>query len=101
MVRQRKLPLYFAFTTAIYLFLLILAVLLMTTVWFSFVLVILLATAIIQPLYMRYHLNRSDKKERERVKSQRQIYHHYYDRWYTPADSTELDYQIERIKKEK
>jgi hypothetical protein len=33
--------------------------------------------------------------------AQKAINSYYYNRWYTPADSTELDYQIEKIKKRK
>jgi hypothetical protein len=33
--------------------------------------------------------------------TQKQINSHYYIQWYTPADSMEMDHQIELIKKRK
>jgi len=53
------------------------------------------------PIYWKHRFNHAEKVEKQLMISQKKIYHYYYDRWYTPADSTELDYQIERIKKRK
>ena len=81
-----------------YIFFIILA-LIMRPLWVSTPLVIVFAGCIAIQIYLIYHYKHSNKQERHRMISQKPLYRYYYDRWYTPADSTELDYQIERIKK--
>jgi hypothetical protein len=53
------------------------------------------------PIYWKYRYRHSNKWEKEQMIAQKQISHHYYDRWYTPADSTEIDYQIDQIRRRK
>jgi len=59
------------------------------------------ASGIAIPIYWKYRFKHAEKEEKQLMISQKKINHYYYDRWYTPADSTEIDYQIERIKKRK
>jgi hypothetical protein len=98
MTRRRKLQLYTTFFIAIYAFFLILA-LSMRVLWVSIPLALLFGAGIAIPIYWKYRYGHSEKKEKKRMIAQKQINSHYYNRWYTPADSTELDYQIEQIKK--
>jgi len=100
MTRRRKLLLYSGFFIAMYTFFIILA-LSMRILWVSAPLVIVFAAGIVIPIYSMYHYRHSNKQEKHRMISQKPLYRYYYDRWYTPADSTELDYQIERIKRRK
>ncbi len=97
---RREWLLYAGFSTVIYGFFVVLA-LMMQIFWLSPVLVLIFGSGIAIPIYWRYHFKHSGKKEKKRMASQKQINRFYYDRWYTPADSTELDYQIERFKKRK
>ena len=69
--------------------------------WVSALLVFVFAAGIAIPIYTMYRYKHSDKHEKQRMISQKPLNRYYYDRWYTPADSTELDYQIEQIKKRK
>jgi hypothetical protein len=100
MTRKRHLLLYYGFTFAIFTFFIVLA-LNMRIPWISAILVIVFGSGIAIPIYWRHRYRNSGKGEKERMVAQKQINHYYYDRWYTPADSTEIDYQIERIKKRK
>jgi hypothetical protein len=98
MTKKIKHLLYYLFTFAVYGFFIVLA-LGMRVLWISVLLVVVFASGIAIPIYWRYHFRHSGRLERERMVAQKQLSHYYYDRWYTPADSTEIDYQIERIKK--
>jgi hypothetical protein len=100
MTKKRYQLLYYGFTFAIYIFFIILA-LSMRILWVSAILVFIFGSGIAIPLLWKYHYFRSGKEEKKRMIDQKQINHYYYDRWYTPADSTEIEYQIERIKKRK
>ena len=96
--QKSKWLIYTGFFIVIYGFFIVLAILLRIP-WLSPVLVLLFASGIAIPIYFRHHYRHSNKLEKKRMLSQKSINSHYYNRWYTPADSTELDYQIERIKK--
>jgi hypothetical protein len=98
--RRSKWLFYSGFFTLIYGFFIVLALLLWIS-WLSPVLVLLFASGIAIPIYFRHHYRRSNKVEKKRMITQKALNSYYYNRWYTPADSTELDYQIERIKKRK
>ncbi len=100
MPKKRHLLLYYGFPYAIYIFFIILA-LNMRVLWVSAILVFVFGSGIAIPIFWKYHYKHSNKPEKKRMIAQKQINSHYYNRWYTPADSTELDYQIERIKKRK
>jgi hypothetical protein len=100
MTRKRHLLLYYGFTYAIFTFFIILA-LSMRVLWISIILIIVFGSGIAIPIYWRYRYAHSGKEEKELMVAQKQINHYYYDRCYTPADSTEIDYQIARIKKRK
>ena len=100
MTRRHKFLLCSVFSTAIFLFFIILA-LFMTNLWMKTLLAFVFALGIAIPIYWRHRFNHAEKAEKQLMISQKKIYHYFYDRWYTPADSTELDYQIERIKKRK
>ena len=100
MNRKRISLLYYGFTFAVFAFFVILA-LNMRVLWISVILVFVYGWGIAIPISWRHHYRHSGKGEKERMVAQKQINHYYYDRWYTPADSTEIDYQIERIKKRK
>jgi protein tyrosine phosphatase len=73
----------------------------MTNLWMKTLLAFVFASGIAIPIYWKYRFKHAEKEEKQLMISQKKIYHFYYDRWYTPADSTELYYQIERIKKRK
>ncbi len=98
MTRKIHQLFYYGFTFAVFSFFIVLA-LSMRVLWISAILVIVFGSGIAIPIYWRYRYRHSGKGEKERMVAQKQINHYYYDRWYTPADSTEIDYQIERIKK--
>ena len=100
MNRRHKLVLCSIFSTALFLFFIILAVF-MTNVWMKTLLAFVFASGIAIPIYWKYRFKHAEKGEKQLMVSQKKICHYYYDRWYTPADSTEIDYQIERIKKRK
>ncbi len=100
MTRKRILLLYYGFTFAVFTFFVILA-LSMRVLWMSTILVIVFGSGIVIPIYWRHRYRHSGKGEKKRMVAQKQINHYYYDRWYTPADSTEIDHQIERFKKRK
>jgi hypothetical protein len=100
MNRKRISLLHYGFTYAVFTFFVILA-LNMRVLWISVILVFVFGLGIAIPIYWNYHYKHSSKREKELMITQKQINHYYYDRWYTPADSTEIDYQIERIKKRK
>lgn len=70
-------------------------------VWISPILALLSATGLTLPIWWRNHYRHSSKKEKERMGAQKSFNSYYYNRWYTPADSTEMDYEIEQIKKRK
>jgi hypothetical protein len=73
----------------------------MRILWVSAILVFIFGSGVAIPLLWKYQYLHSGKEEKKRMIDQKQINHYYYDRWYTPADSTEIEYQIERIKKRK
>jgi hypothetical protein len=98
MPKKRHL-LYYRSTFAIFVFLIILA-LNMRVLWMSAILVFVFGSGIAIPTYWKYHYGQSGKKEKERMIAQKQINSYNYNRWYTPADSTEMEHQIE-LKKEK
>jgi hypothetical protein len=100
MTKKRYLLLYYGFTFAIYIFFIILA-LSMRVLWVSALLVFVFGSGIAIPIFWKYHYRHSGKEEKERMITQKQISHYYYDRWYTPADSTEIECKIEKIKKRK
>ena len=100
MTRKHKLLLSSVFSTAILLFFIILAIF-MTNFWMKTLLAFVCVSGIAIPIYWKHPFNHAEKVEKQLMISKKKIYHYYYDRWYTPADSTELDYQIERIKKRK
>ena len=52
-------------------------------------------------LYLLYHYKHSKKQEKHRMQSQKPARHYYYDRWYTPADSTQLENEADKVKKRK
>ena len=100
MTKKRYLLLYYGFTFSIDIFFIILA-LSMRVLWISATLVLVFGSGIAIPIYWKYHYRHSGKREKERMTAQKQINSHYYNRWYTPADSTEMEYQIELMKKRK
>jgi hypothetical protein len=100
MAKRRYRLLYYGFTFVIYIFFIILA-LSMRNLWVSAILVFVFGSGIAIPILWKYRYNHSGKEEKKRMIAQKQISHYYYDRWYSPADSTEIDYQIEQIKKRK
>jgi len=100
MTKKRLLLLYYGFPFAIYIFFIILA-LNMRVLWVSAILVFIFGSGISIPILWKYHYKHSGKREKQRMIAQKQINSHYYNRWYTPADSTEMDYQIKQIKKRK
>jgi len=100
MPKKTLLLLYYGFPFAIYIFFIILA-LNMRVLWVSAILVFIFGSGIAIPILWKYHYKHSGKREKQRMITQKQINSHYYNRWYTPADSTEIDYQIEQIKKRK
>jgi hypothetical protein len=100
MAKKRYLLLYYGFTFVIYILFIILA-LNIRVLWVSIISVFVFGSGIAIPIYWKYHYRHSGKKEKERMITQKQINSHYYNRWYTPADSTEMDHQIELIKKRK
>jgi hypothetical protein len=100
MPKKRLLLLYYGFPFAIYIFFIILA-LNMRVLWVSAILVFIFGSGIAISILWKYHYKHSDKREKQRMIAQKQINSHYYNRWYTPADSAEMDYQIEQIKKRK
>ena len=100
MTKKRYLLLYYGFTFPIYIFFIILA-LSMRVLWISAILVLVFGSGIAIPIYWKYHYRHSGKREKERMIAQKQINSYYYNRWYTPADSTEMDYQNDLIKKRK
>jgi len=100
MTKKRYRLLYYGFTFTIYIFFIILA-LSMRILWVSAILIVIFGSGVAIPLLWKYHYLHSGKEEKKRMINQKQINHYYYDRWYTPADSTEIEYQIERIKKRK
>jgi hypothetical protein len=52
-------------------------------------------------IYLTYHYKHSNKQEKQRMQNQKQAYHQYYDQWYTPASSTYLENEADKIKKRK
>lgn len=100
MTRKRRVILNYAFLTAICLFFIIIAFS-SGTLWPNTIVALVFASAFAIPIYWNYHFRHSPKKEKERMISQKQFNSYYYNRWYIPADSTELDYQVERIKRRK
>jgi hypothetical protein len=100
MTRKHKLLLCSEFSTTIFLFFIILA-LSLTNIWMKTLLSFVFASGITIPIYWKYRFKHAEKEEKQLMISQKKINHYYYNRWYIPADSTELDYQIERIKKRK
>ena len=100
MPKKRHLLLYYGFPCVIYIFFIILA-LNIRVLWVSASLVVVFSSGIAIPILCKYHYIHSNKREKQRMIAQKQINSHYYNRWYTPADSTEMDYQIEQIKKRK
>jgi len=100
MPKKRHLLLYYGFPFVTYIFFIILA-LNMRILWVSAILVVVFSSGIAIPILWKYRYKHSSKREQQRIIAQKQINSHYYNRWYTPADSTELDYQIELIKKRK
>ncbi len=99
MPKKRHL-LYYGFTFAIFVFFIFLA-LNIRVLWMSAILFFVFSSGIAIPIYWKYHYKQYGKKEKERMIAQKQINSYYYNRWYTPANSTEMDHQIELIKKEK
>jgi hypothetical protein len=100
MTRRHKLLLSSAFSTVVFLFFIILSIVI-TNLWMKTLLAFVFASGIAIPIYWKYRFKHAEKEEKQLMISQKKMYHYYYDRWYTPADSTEIDYQIERIKKRK
>ncbi len=99
MTRRYKLLFCSTFLTAIFLFLKILA-LFMTNLWVKTLLAFVFSSGILIPIYWKYRFNYTKKVEKQLMISQKKCRYHY-DRWYTPADTTKLEYQIEKIKKRK
>jgi hypothetical protein len=58
-------------------------------------------SGIATPINWKYHFRHSGKEEKGQMIAQKQINSYYYNRWYTPADSTEIDYRSELIEKRK
>ena len=52
---------------------------------------------LIGTLYKYYRYSRAKQKEKQQMDSQIPTGGHYYKIWYTPADSTELQYQKEKM----
>ena len=100
MAKKRHLLLYYGFPFVIYIFFIILA-LNMRVLWVSATLVVVFSSGIAIPILWKYQYKHSSKRGKQRMIAQKQINSLYYNRWYTPADSTEMDHQIELIKKRK
>ena len=52
-------------------------------------------------LYLYYHYKHASKHERQRMESQIPIRRYFYDRWYTPADSTRTQHMKEQLREMK
>ena len=100
MPKKRQLLLYYGFPFVIYIFFIILA-LNIRVLWVSASLVVVFSSGIAMPILWKYRYKHSNKREKQCMIAQKQINSHYYNRWYMPADSTEMDYQIELMKKRK
>jgi Flp pilus assembly protein TadB len=56
---------------------------------------------LIGTLYRNYRYYRANQKEKQAMLKQRPTNMHYYNKWYRPADSTELEYQRQKAEEEK
>ena len=92
--------LYSAFYICMYIFFIILS-LNLRVLWMNIAFVTVFTAAIGASLYLTYHYKHSKKEEKQRMISQKPLNHYYYDRWYTPADSTQLENEVEKVKKRK
>ena len=97
---KTRFLLYYGFPFLVSIFFIVLAFS-MRVLWISAILALVFSLGIVMPIYWRYRFRHSGKKEKERMIAQKQINSYYYNRWYTPADSTRMDYNIELIKKKK
>ncbi len=100
MTRKRRLLIYTLLMVSIYSFF-IFALLNAPSFWPSSLFIFLFASGIAITVYWHYHFGRSDKHEKQRMISQKDLNRYYYDRWYTPADSTLLEHETEKIKRRK
>jgi hypothetical protein len=97
---RRKWFLYTGFFTVIYAFFVVLALILQIP-WLTPILVLLFGSGIAIPIYFRYRYRHSSKAEKRRMVSQKALNSYYYNRWYTPADSTQLENEATKLKRKK
>jgi hypothetical protein len=70
----------------------------MRVLWVSALLVFACPGTLYQSSW-KYHYRHSGERGKERMITSKQISHYYYDRWYTPADSTEIECKIKKLRK--
>lgn len=73
---------------------LILASILAKAYWITPILV----AAYVGEIWTEYRWHYGPRKEKLRMRSQTPARRYYYDHWYTPADSTRLDYLAGRLR---
>jgi hypothetical protein len=69
--------------------------------WLSAGFFVAFSAFFIMELYLRYHYTYSKSEEKRRIISQKPLNRYFYDRWYAPADSTELEYEANKLRKKK
>ncbi len=97
---NRKQKAIIVFNTVLSLFLLVLVVNIKPW-WASAFLTFIIAGYLVWYFYMMYHMKHADKKKKEKISKQFSANHYYYDKWYTPADSTRMENEVNKLKKKK
>jgi hypothetical protein len=65
--------------------------------WVSVGLGALATAAITAELYYHYHYKHANAKEKHRIQAQKPMRRYFFDRWYTPADSTTQNHLTEEL----
>ncbi len=100
MKTKTKRILYNAITIATYSILIYLSTL-TPNIWGTLIMGGFFTTLLIGTLYRNYQYYRADSKEKQAMLKQIPTNMHYFDKWYRPADSTELEYQHQKAEEEK
>lgn len=100
MKTKTKRVLYNAITIATYAVFIYLSTL-TPNIWGTLIMGGFFTALLIGTLYRNYRYYRAGPKEKQAMLKQKPTQMHYYNKWYRPADSTELEYQKQKAEEEK
>ncbi|MCW4029597.1 MAG: hypothetical protein NWE92_08120 [Candidatus Bathyarchaeota archaeon] len=70
-----------------------------TILWLKILITGLIAAVTAGHIYALYRYRHANKQQKQKRDDQKTLYRYYYDRWYTPADSTRIEHEKEKLKK--